>query len=140
MNNENSYLLLIGFIVFLFFKKLLAVIVDINVPNYKNLKNVSPLLKNLVNLRRLLNVIDVIAISYFLLTYKLNYQIRIVFVLLLIISLKYFIIDERFIYYFIDNNAENNLITDTIVEKGDLYIDTASLLFAIYALDRIFLR
>jgi hypothetical protein len=49
MNNENSYLLLIGFIVFLFFKKLLAVIVDINVPNYKDLKNVSPLLKNLVN-------------------------------------------------------------------------------------------
>lgn len=140
MNNENSYLLLIGFIVFLFFKKLLAVIVDINVPNYKDLKNVSPLLKNLVNLRRLLNVIDVIAISYFLLTYKLNYQIRISFVLLLIISLKYFIIDERFIYYFIDNNAENNLITDSIVEKGDLYIDTASLLFSIYTLDRIFLR
>jgi hypothetical protein len=140
MNNENSYLLLIGFIVFLFFKKLLAVIVDIKVPNYKELKNASPLSKNLVNLRRLLNVIDVIAISYFLLTYKLNKQIRIIFTLLLIISLKYFIIDERFIYYFIDNNAENNLITDSIVEKGDLYIDIASLLFAIYALDRIFLR
>ena len=139
MNNENSYLLLIGFIVFLFFKKLLAVIVDIKVPNYKELKNASPLSKNLVNLRRLLNVIDVIAISYFLLTYKLNKQIRIIFALLLIISLKYFIIDERFIYYFIDNNAENNLITDSIVEKGDLYIDIASLLFAIYALYRIFL-
>jgi hypothetical protein len=96
--------------------------------------------KNLVNLRRIFNIIDIIAISYFLFNYKLNKYIRIIFALLLLISLKYFIIDERLIYNFIEDNAENNLITDAIIKKGDLYIDIFSLVFAIYALDRIFLK
>jgi hypothetical protein len=140
MDDESSYILLIAFIVFLFFKKILAIVIEVKVPNYKYLKNAPPLWKNLVNLRRLFNVIDIIAISYFLFNYKLNKYIRIIFALLLLISLKYFIIDERLIYNFIEDNAENNLITDQIIKKGDLYIDIFSLVFAIYALDRIFLK
>jgi hypothetical protein len=140
MDDESSYILLIVFIVFLFFKKILAIIIEVKVPNYKYLNNAPPLWKNLVNLRRIFNAVDIIAISYFLINYKLNKYIRIIFALLLLISLKYFIIDERLIYNFIEDNAENNLITDAIIEKGDLYIDIFSLVFAIYALDRIFLK
>ena len=65
MDSESSYLLLIGFIIFLFFKKLLAVVVEARVPNYKDLKNAPPLWKKLVNFRRVLNIISIIALSYF---------------------------------------------------------------------------
>jgi hypothetical protein len=140
MDSESSYLLLIGFIIFLFFKKLLAVVVEAKVPNYKDLKNAPPLWKKLVNFRRVLNIVSIIALSYFLLNFKLSKYIRIIFVLLLFISFKYFIIDERLIYKFIDDNADNNLIINLIDEQGDLFIDIFCLVFAVYALNSIFLK
>ena len=87
-----------------------------------------------------LNIISIIALSYFLLHFKLSKYIRIIFVLLLFISFKYFIIDERLIYKFIDDNADNNLIINLIDEQGDLFIDIFCLVFAVYALNSIFLK
>ena len=137
---ELSYILLIWFIVFLFAKKLLGVIVETKYPDYRNLKTATPLWKKIIDLRRVLNFISVVALSYFLIKYKFNKYIKIILSLLLLNSVKYFIIDERLIYYFIEDNAENNKVVYLIDDNGDFYLDIISLSFAIYALNRIFLK
>jgi len=139
-DTELSYILLIGFIIFLFVKKVLAVIVETKFPDYRNLKNASPQWKKLVNLRRLFNVISIVILSYFLIKYKFNRYIKIILSLLLLISIKYFIVDERLVYYFVNDNAENNKIIDLIDDKFDFYIDIVCLLFAVHALNSIFLK
>jgi hypothetical protein len=139
-DTELSYILLIGFIIFLFVKKVLAVIVETKFPDYRNLKSASPQWKKLVNLRRLFNVISIVILSYFLIKYKFNRYIKIILSLLLLISIKYFIVDERLVYYFVNDNAENNKIINLIDDKFDFYIDIVCLLFAVHALNSIFLK
>jgi len=139
-NAEFSYILIISFVLFLFVKKTLAIIVEEKYPNYRNLNNAPPLWKKLVNLRRVFNVISIVVLSYFLLNYKFNRYVRGIFSLLLLISVKYFIIDERLIYYFVESNDENNRIINLIDDKFDFYIDLLCLLFAAHALNSIFLK
>jgi hypothetical protein len=137
---ERSYISLIVFILFLFVKKLLAVIVETKYPDYRNLKNATPLWKKLVDLRRVFNVISIVTLSYFLINYKFNRYIKVILALLLLISIKYFIIDERLIYYFVEDNAENNKVVYLIDDKVDFYLDIICLLFAVHALNSIFFK
>jgi hypothetical protein len=137
---ELSYILLIVFILFLFVKKLLAVIVETKYPDYRNLKNATPLWKKLVDLRRVFNVISIVTLSYFLINYKFNRYIKVILSLLLLISVKYFVIDERIIFYFIEDNAENNRVVYLIDDKLDFYLDIICLWFAINVFNRIFLK
>lgn len=134
-----SYILLIVFILFLFVKKLLAVIVETKYPDYRNLKNAT-LWKKLVDLRRVFNVISIVTLSYFLINYKFNKYIIIILSLLLLISVKYFVIDERIIFYFIEDNAENDKVVYLIHDKLDFYLDIICLWFAINVLNRILLK
>ncbi len=138
MNSEVSYILLIGLIIFLFIKKTLAVVIEARTPEITDLDNSPQIWTALWNFRRVFNVISIFALSYFLITYNLNKHIKIVFLLLLFISFEYFIVDERFIYYFISETPDNKLIINLIDKQLDLYIDLFCLIYSIYALNNIF--
>jgi hypothetical protein len=138
MEEETKYYTLIFFVVFLFFKKIIDLVVEAKFPTYNNIKNSSSFWQNLVKLESFLEIISSIFVIYFLMFFNLNYFIKIIFILILLHSIKYFLIEDRYIFLFIDDNNNNQKIIDFI----DIYMDGSNnviiSMFALYALVKIF--
>jgi len=138
MEEETKYYMLIFFVVFLFIKKIIDLVVEAKFPTYKNVKNSSSFWQNLVKLESVLEIVSSIFVIYFLMFFNLNYFIKIIFILILLHSIKYFLIEDRYIFLFIDDNNNNQKIIDFI----DIYMDGSNnviiSVFALFALVKIF--
>jgi hypothetical protein len=138
MEEETKYYTLIFFVVFLFFKKIIDLVVEAKFPTYNNVKNSSSFWQNLVKLESFLEIVSSIFVIYFLMFFNLNRFIKIIFILILLHSIKYFLIEDRYIFLFIDDNNNNQKIIDFI----DIYMDGSNnviiSMFALYALVKIF--
>jgi hypothetical protein len=138
MEEETKYYTLIFFVVFLFFKKIIDLVVEAKFPTYNNVKNSSSFWQNLVKLESFLEIVSSIFVIYFLMFFNLNHFIKIIFILILLHSIKYFLIEDRYIFLFIDDNNNNQKIIDFI----DIYMDGSNnviiSMFALYALVKIF--
>jgi hypothetical protein len=138
MRNENVYITLIYFTIFIFTKKILDIIVEINVPTYKDLDKKSEFVKMLVKIRDLLSLVTIVSILYLFCFYKLNKYLVFLFALLLVYNIEYFLIDHRFIYYFFNNNAFNNKTIDFLDTNSDMFYNFIISVYCMYVLVVIF--
>ena len=83
MEEETKYYVLIFFVVFLFIKKIIDLIVEAKFPTYRNVHKSSPFWQNLVKIDTFLEIVSDIFVVYFLLFFNLNYYIKIIFIILL---------------------------------------------------------
>jgi hypothetical protein len=138
MEEETKYYMLIFFVVFLFFKKIIDLVVEAKFPTYEGVKNSSSFWQNLVKLESVLEIVSSIFVIYFLMFFNLNHFIKIIFIIILLHSIKYFLIEERYVFLFVDDSNNNKKIIDFI----DIYLDGASnviiSMFALFALVKIF--
>jgi hypothetical protein len=138
MEEETKYYMLIFFIVFLFFKKIIDLVVEAKFPTFEGVKNSSSFWQNLVKLENVLEIVSSIFVIYFLMFFNLNHFIKIIFIIILLHSIKYFLIEERYVFLFVDDSNNNKKIIDFI----DIYLDGASnviiSMFALFALVKIF--
>ena len=138
MKNSYVYHLLILFVIFLAYKKTISIIIEKKFPTYKDLKNASPFWKFLVRLREINAIISIIATAYFLYNFKLNHFIRVIFYIVFVNSILYFLIDEKFIYLFLDKDADVKEVVHTLDVYSDGAINIIISVFAVYSLIVIF--
>jgi hypothetical protein len=138
MEEETKYYMLIFFVVFTFIKKIVDLVVEAKFPTYNDVKKSSSFWQNLVKLDSFLQIVSAIFVIYFLMFFNLNYFIKIIFIIILLHSIKYFLVEDRYIFLFIDDSNSNQKIIDLV----DIYSDGLSNLiisvFALFALVKIF--
>jgi len=123
---------------FICLKKIVDIIGEIKFPNYNNLKNESNFWKNFVFVRDFLNALSLvlkIAIIYYL---KLTGYILALFLLLILNNVFYFLVEERFIYYFIPKEKLNLKVLDWLDKYGGLFDNLLTFLLAFYIIIHIF--
>lgn len=138
MKAETEYMLLIAFVAFILLKDFIALIIEVRFPTYKELDNASDLWKSIVKIRSVMNFISIWAISYFLYNYKLAYAARLIFKILLVRSILYFMIDDQYIWLFINKTHERRTIVHDLNTYGDSVALFLVALVAVYSLTTIF--
>jgi hypothetical protein len=138
MKTHIIYFVLISLIAFLFFKKVIDLIVDVEFPTYTP-PPTGPW-KYLIEFRDSLSVISIFLILGVLLFMGRNTNIFITTILLayLFYDILYFLFDWGYIYYFIDKNPSS----EQFVRIFDIYLNAAMNiilgLFGFYSLAFIF--
>ena len=138
MKAETEYMLLIAFVAFILLKDFIALIIEVRFPTYKELDNASDLWKLVVKIRSAMNFITIWAISYFLYNYKLAYAARLIFKILLVRSILYFMIDDQYVWLFINKTPERRTIVHDLNTYGDSVALFLVALVAVYSLTTIF--
>jgi hypothetical protein len=138
MKGETEYMLLIAFVAFILLKDFIALIIEVKFPTYKELDNASDLWKLVVKIRSAMNFITIWAISYFLYNYKLAYAARLIFKILLVRSILYFMIDDQYIWLFINKTHTRRTIVHDLNTYGDSVALFLVALVAVYSLTTIF--
>ena len=138
MKSDYDYMLLIAFVAFILLKDFIALIIEVRFPTYKELDNASDLWKLVVKIRSIMNFITIWAISYFLYTYKLAYAVRLIFKILLVRSILYFMIDDQYVWFFINKTPERRTIVHDLNTYGDSVALFLVALVAVYSLTTIF--
>jgi hypothetical protein len=138
MKGENIYRILILFVIFLFFKKSISIIIETKFPTYNDLNKASDFWKNLVKIRGFSEIVSIIWLSYFLFNYTFNFFITTIFLIILFNSILYFLIDRRFIYLFINNSEKTDQYVYFLDTYGDSIENMTIAIFSIYALFTIF--
>jgi len=129
MNNENTYMLIIYFTIFIFVKSIIDLIVELNFPVYKNtVENASFFWKTLVKIKDLLNASVIIFILYLLIFVKLNGLIILLLLISLSTCIEYFLITREYIFLFIENNSTSY----KFVKYTDMYFDKIQNLFLFF--------
>jgi hypothetical protein len=123
---NNSYSLLIIFIIFALLHKLIALVNLLKIPVSK--------------IRYVMNIIEPIFICYFFLFTKLNTYLKNLFYLFLLAPINYWLCDQGLIYYFIDKNKKNTIIVNNVEFYGDLVINIVVLLYTVYFINQLFLN
>jgi hypothetical protein len=138
MKTDYDYMLLVAFVAFILLKDFIALIIEVKFPTYKDLDRASELWKGIVKIRSVMNFITIWAISYFLYTYKLTYAARLIFKILLVRSILYFMIDDQYVWLFIDKTPERRTIVHDLNTYGDSVALFLVSLVAVYSLTTIF--
>jgi hypothetical protein len=138
MKTDSDYMLLVAFVAFILLKDFIALIIEVKFPTYKDLDNASELWKFVVKIRSTMNFISILAISYFLYNYKLIYAARLIFQILLIRSILYFLIDDQYVWLFINKTHERRTIVHDLNTYGDSVALFLVALVAVYSLTTIF--
>ena len=141
MKNNTLYMLLIVFIVFLFFKKIIDLIVDIEFPTYKPPPTGN--WKYLVTLRDICSFISLVVIVAILIISKgsINFYINLFLYTYLLYDILYFLIDYGIIYYFIDKTNKSKqyiFIIETFDKYLNSFINVILSLFCFYSFVFIF--
>lgn len=109
-NSDNLYKYLILFLVLVFIHKSITLTILFNTdPNY---------------VRRFFNILEPILLLFLLFYYDLNTYLRLILVFLFISPLRYWLIEKRYIYNFINKNPRNERILDAIDNYSYLIIGT----------------
>ena len=138
MKAETEYMLLIAFVAFILLKDFIALIIEVRFPTYKELDRATELWKSIVKIRSAMNFITIWAISYFLYTYKLTHSARLIFKILLVRSILYFMIDDQYVWLFINKTPERRTIVHDLNTYGDSVALFLVALVAVYSLTTIF--
>jgi hypothetical protein len=138
MKHENVYKLLILFVIFLFFKKVISIVIEAKFPTYNDLDKASDSWKKLVKVRSFTEIISIIATLYLLINYTFNFFIRTIFLIILFNSILYFFIDRRLIYLFVNNTEKTHQYVYFLDTYGDNVENMTIAIFSIYALITIF--
>ncbi len=138
MKSDYDYMLLIAFVAFILLKDFIALIIEVKFPTYMDLDKATELWKTIVKIRSIMNFMTIWAISYFLYTYKLTYAARLIFKILLVRSILYFMIDDQYVWFFINKTPERRTIVHDLNTYGDSVALFLVALVAVYSLTTIF--
>ena len=138
MKGETEYLYLIAFVIFLLVKKFVALIVEVKFPTYQDLDSASNFWKVLVKIRSTMDLFTLLLTSYFLYNYKFTPAVRLIFWILFIRSILYFLIDDQYVWLFINKTPRNKVVVHDLNTYGDSISDFIVTLIAVYALTIIF--
>ena len=138
MKHEYIYKSLILFVIFLFFKKVISIVIEAKFPTYNDLDKASDFWKKLVKVRSFTEIISIIATLYFLINYTFNFFIRTIFLIILFNSILYFFIDRRLIYLFVNNTEKTDQYVYFLDTYGDNVENMLIAIFSIYSLITIF--
>ena len=138
MKSDYDYMLLIAFVAFILIKDFIALIIEVKFPTYMELDKATDLWKLVVKIRSAMNFITIWAISYFLYNYKLAYAARLIFKILLVRSILYFMIDDQYVWLFINKTPERRTIVHDLNTYGDSVALFLVALVAVYSLTTIF--
>ena len=138
MKGDTEYKYLIVFVIFLAIKKMVAFTVEAKFPTYQDLDKASTSWKVLVKIRNALNLLSLLFSAYFLYNYRFTPVITLIFWMFLIRSIYYFVINERYIWLFINKTPETVRIVRDLNTYGDSATHSIVAIIAIYALAKIF--
>ena len=138
MKGDTEYTILIAFVAFLLVKKMVAFLVEVEFPTYEKLDKASTFWKVLVKIRSVLNLLSLLFSAYFLYNYRFTPVITLIFWMFLIRSIYYFVIDERYIWLFINETPETVRIVRHLNIYGDSISHSIVAIIAVYALAKIF--
>ena len=138
MNSDTEYTFLIAFVIFLAIKNLVALIVQAKFPTYEKLEKASIFWKIVVKMRSVLNLLTLLFSGYLLYNYIFMPVITLIFWLFFIRSIYYFVINERYIWLFINKTPETVRIVRDLNTYGDSATHSIVAIIAIYALAKIF--
>jgi hypothetical protein len=138
MKSELEYTYLIVFVIFLLVKKFVALVVEVKFPTYNDLDGASIFWKVLVKIRSLMDLMTLLFTSYFLYNYKFTPPVRLIFQILLLRSLLYFLIDDQFIWLFINRTHKTREVVHFLNTFGDSISDFIITCIIVYALTKIF--
>ena len=131
-------MILIYFTICVFIQKVFGFIIEILFSSHKLQNSSPPLMKFFVSVDDILNVIIIIFIFYIMFSYKLNYYIITILLIIFASSIQYFLINRDFIFLFIEDNSNNRMIENYI----DLYYDSIQhfvlTMYIMYLLIRIY--
>ena len=138
MKSELEYTYLIVFVIFLLVKKFVALVVEVKFPTYKDLDRASIFWKVLVKIRSLMDLMTLLFTSYFLYYYKFTHPVTLIFSILLLRSMLYFLIDDQFVWLFINRTHTSREVVHTLNTFGDSISDFVITCIIVYALTKIF--
>jgi hypothetical protein len=138
MNSQQTYLIIIIYFIFLFYKKIFDFTVEYYLPTYKNLNRSSDLLKSMVKIRNINSTINILFTLFILIFLKTNIYIFILMLISLISSIRYFLIDYRYIYYIINKTPEIEKNVDYIDRYGDAIFNIIFFAYASYVIIKLF--
>ena len=122
--SSSLYFYLIIFFIFVLIHKVIALIILFNLKINK--------------VRYYFNIFEPLFILCFYLFFKLNTQIKIILAIFLLAPINYWLCDQGFIYYFIDNTPQNNKIVKTVSMYGDIAINIFVFSYVAYFIHTIF--
>ena len=134
MKSDYDYMLLIAFVAFILIKDFIALIIEVKFPTYMELDKATDLWKLVVKIRSAMNFITIWAISYFLYTYKLTHSARLIFKILLVRSILYFMIDDQYVWLFINKTHKTKETVHFLNTYGDSISNFFITIVAVYAL------
>jgi hypothetical protein len=121
----SFYNLLIIFLIITFVHKTVALVILLNIPLY--------------NVRLFFNIVEPLFLLCFLLFYNLNVYIKTILLLLFIAPLRYWLLEEDKIYYFVNNNDYNNKIINSVKIYSGIPINILDWIFIVGSLYYIFM-
>jgi len=138
-NNDSSlYFLLICFVIFLIVKNTFDATMDVLYPLYEDVQNGNSTVKKAFFLRNILSIICVLYIFYLLINYKLNNYIYIILILVLATCVNFFLVCDRYIFYFIKPNNTNLDIVKFLDAYGSMSFNYIILTYSLYIIVQIF--
>jgi hypothetical protein len=138
MKYQQTYIILIVYFIFLFYKKIFDYTVEYYLPTYKNLDKKSNKLQTLVKIRNFNSTVNIIFTLYIIFFLKTNIYIVILMLLSLISSIRYFLIDYRYIYYIINKTPEIEKNIDYFDRYGDTVFNYVFLAYTVYVMIKLF--
>jgi hypothetical protein len=138
MKYQQTYIILIVYFIFLFYKKIFDYTVEYYLPTYKNLDKKSNKLQTLVKIRNFNSTVNIIFTLYIIFFLKTNIYIVILMLLSLISSIRYFFIDYRYIYYIINKTPEIEKNIDYFDRYGDKVFNYIFLAYTVYVMIKLF--
>ena len=135
----NLYTILIVYFIFLVYQKLFAIFMESKLPTYEDIKKSTPFWQNIYKLREINAFISALFIIYIFTTFKINHYIFVVLSMLLISVVNFFLFNSQYIYYFIQQNSDNNKLVQFMSSDVNVYLNYITILYVIYAVIKIFI-
>ena len=135
----DLYTILVVYFIFLVYQKLFAIFMESKLPTYEDIKKSTPFWQNIYKLREINAFISALFIIYIFTTFKINHYIFVVLSMLLISVVNFFLFNSQYIYYFIQQNSDNNKLVQFMSSDVNVYLNYITILYVIYAVIKIFI-
>ena len=130
MKDNNVYSILIYYFIFVAIKKTYDLFMEYKYPTFEDMEKANASNSFLLKLRDSLAVSSVSWGLYIIFNYKTNNYILVILSILILTNFMYFLIERRFIYYFVD---KKNLNMDVVMFVDSIINNVCNLMVALYA-------
>jgi len=137
-NISSLYFLLICFVIFLIVKNTFDATMDVLYPLYEDIERGNSTVKKAFVFRNILSIICMTFIFYLFINYKLNNYLCTILLLVLLTCINFFLVCDRYIYYFIKPNNNNLAIVKFLDAYGSMSFNYIILTYSLYIIIQLF--